>query len=111
MTRFILSLAALVAFTAYTAVVVGEQGFSGLFALMTPFVGWGNQVLIDLVIACVLVLIWMYYDVRQQGWGASMFWPFLVLTLGSGSIGLLAYFTVRNYRLIGQEHVTAQGAT
>ena len=101
MARFVLSLVALVVFTIYTIqVLVGENLLTYVFAL--PLESWGTQVLIDLVIACTLALTWIWHDVKKQGWSAVMYYPFLAMTVCLGSIGLLTYFTIRNYRLMRQ---------
>ena len=53
----------------------------------------GMQVLLDLVIALVLVLIWMYRDAKKIG---RQFVPWLILTLIAGSFGPLLYLLTRN---------------
>ncbi len=99
MFRFILSATALIAFAVYTFIVLADQNII-TYILALEFWSWGMQVFIDLIIACTLVLIFIWHDARRQGWGLPMILPFYVLTLGLGSIGLLAYFTVRNFRLM-----------
>ena len=44
--------------------------------------------LVDITIALVLVLTWMARDARHNG---RRFLPYLLLTLGAGSIGPLLY--------------------
>ncbi|MDA0338461.1 MAG: hypothetical protein O2910_01235 [Proteobacteria bacterium] len=101
MARFVMTLIALVVFTIYTIqVLAGENLLTYIFALRLE--SWGAQVLIDLVIACSLALTWIWHDVKKQGWGGIMFYPFPAMTVGLGSIGLLTYFTIRNYRLMKQ---------
>jgi hypothetical protein len=53
----------------------------------------GMQVLLDLVIALVLVLVWMYRDAKKIG---RSFLPWLVLTLIAGSFGPLLYLLSRS---------------
>jgi len=80
----------LAAFGAFSLWVVYGHGYTGFLALAgrEP---WALQMLLDLVIACSFALGWMWTDARRRGIAA---WPYLVVTLFLGSIGLLAY-TVR----------------
>ncbi len=48
--------------------------------------------LADLVIACTLGIVWIWRDARAQGRNPI---PFVLLTLGLGSIGLLLYLLMR----------------
>ena len=57
----ILLVVTLVLFGALTSVAVWHHGYRGIFETM--FQSWaGVQVLVDLVIALVLVLVWMWRD-------------------------------------------------
>jgi hypothetical protein len=102
--RALLVLGVLVPFSLYSAWVVAQVGYVGLFtyALASPA---GIQVLIDLVIACTLGLVWMRGDAKEHG---VPFAPYVVLTLTLGSIGLLGYWLhreVRGRRAVGSESV------
>lgn len=87
----ILAAIVLVDFAAFSAWVVAQYGYVGLFAqaLASPAT---IQVLLDLVIALTLVTAWMWRDAKQHGINPL---PFLVLTLTLGSIGPLAYLVLR----------------
>jgi len=90
MERTILA-ATLVAFSALTAMALWQHGYWGIFEpLLQSFAG--AQVLADLVIALSLFLAWMWRDARATGRNP---WPWLVLTLTTGSIGPLLYLLGR----------------
>ena len=80
--RQLIIAAALLAFTAFSLVVIGEVGYIGLWQA-----GLASkatlQILLDLCIACGLGGLWLLGDAQRRG----------VLTLGS--IGLLAYLFMR----------------
>ncbi|MEO6028844.1 MAG: DUF2834 domain-containing protein [Candidatus Binatia bacterium] len=84
-------------FTAFTVYVLAQTGIVGFFEL-----AHGNlasvQVLIDLVIALSLVMVWMWRDARQHDISPI---PYVLLTLGLGSIGPLLYLV----RRLGRETV------
>jgi drug/metabolite transporter (DMT)-like permease len=83
-----ISLVALILFGSFSAWVVSQVGYFGVFQnqLDSP-AGW--QVIIDLIIACLLLLAWIVPDAKSKGRNP---WPFIVLTLLLGAIGPLAYF-------------------
>jgi hypothetical protein len=83
-----------VAFTAYTAVVVMDHGYTGFIDLALAG-GWGAQVLIDLCIALLMFVAWMVPDARERG---IPFAPYVVAILTTGSIGALAYLLHRTLR-------------
>lgn len=86
MQRFLL-LVTLVAFLALTAVAVFYHGYADIFLLQ--FEHWaGAQVLVDLVIALSLFLVWMWRDAKAAGRNP---WPWVLLTLTTGSIAPLVY--------------------
>ena len=90
-------------FTAFTAYVVYQYGYVGLFDLALANAAT-IQVALDLVIALSLVTLWMWNDARGRGVSAV---PYLILTLMLGSIGPLLYL----FRRAGeQEPVTAPHA-
>ncbi len=90
MTRLLLSLL-LAAFSAFSAVALWRHGYWGLFEGQLQSLA-GLQVLADLVIALGLFLAWMWRDARASGRNP---WPWLLLTLGAGSIGALLYLVTR----------------
>jgi len=81
-----LVLAILLPFGLYSAYAVSQVGYVGIFTSHFHIAGW--QVLADLVIACVLAMVWMWRDAAATG---RKVWPYLVLTLTLGSIGPLTY--------------------
>jgi hypothetical protein len=96
--RFLILVAALLAFTAYSLVVVAGHGYTG-FLTLAAREPWAMQMLIDLVIALGLFLIWAYRDARARG---LPYWPFAAITLVLGSIGALAYLVVREVKGSGR---------
>ncbi len=82
-----LAIAILVPFSVLTAYAVMQVGYVGIFDYQrhSP-AGW--QVFADLVIALVLVLLWLVKDAKKTGRSP---WPWVALTLASGSFGPLLY--------------------
>lgn len=76
----------LLPFAAYTTWAVAKVGYVGIFT--SHFHTAGFQVLADLVIACLLAMVWMWRDAAAKG---RTVWPYLLLTLTAGSIGPLLY--------------------
>ena len=89
--RQLIIAAALLAFTAFSLVVVGEVGYIGLWQA-----GLASkatlQILLDLCIACGLGGLWLLGDAQRRGVNP---WPWLLAVLTLGSIGLLAYLFMR----------------
>ena len=87
----ILLVVTLVLFGALTSVAVWHHGYRGIFETM--FQSWaGVQVLVDLVIALVLVLVWMWRDALVL---KRSVWPYVLITLVAGSFGPLLYLLTR----------------
>ncbi len=77
-------------FAVLTGYALMEHGYIGLFEYQFgSLAGW--QVLVDLVIVCLLAMIWMIADARRTG---RAVWPYLLLTLCGGSFGPLLYLIV-----------------
>lgn len=99
MHRPYLALAALLAFTLYTAwsMLVAEQSLLafGLELLSRPDTA---QVVIDLYLLAVLACVWMYRDARSKGRSALSLIPYFVLTALFVSIGPLLYIVVEGFR-------------
>jgi len=75
------------AFSAFTLWVLAQTGLIGFYVqLFSSFAG--VQVFVDIVLALVLVLCWMWRDAHATG---RRFWPYAALTLTLGSIGPLLY--------------------
>lgn len=75
------------AFGAFSLWVLLQVGYLGIWqgGLANP---GSTQITIDLVIACAFGMGVVVRDCRAQG---RAWWPWVVLTLGLGSLGLLAY--------------------
>ena len=76
----------LLPFAAYSTYAIAQVGYLAIFT--SHFHTAGFQVLADLVIACLLAMVWMWRDAAASGRNV---WPFLLLTLGAGSIGPLQH--------------------
>jgi hypothetical protein len=77
-------------FAVLSAYAMMQHGYIGLFTnQFTNSAGW--QVLADLVIVCLLAMVWMVADARRSG---RVVWPYLVATLLTGSFGPLAYLLI-----------------
>jgi hypothetical protein len=81
----------LVAFSALTALALWQHGLRGIFEPLFASSA-GLQVFVDLVIALSLFLVWMWHDAHRTGRNP---WPWIVLTLLSGSFGPLLYLLSR----------------
>lgn len=84
----------LLAFTAHTALVVAQHGYTGFLSLAWSE-AWAGQMLVDLAIALALFAGWLVGDARARGIAA---WPYLLLIATTGSIGALAYLAHRTLR-------------
>jgi len=79
-----LVLADFLALTAYALYQYGYMGFYDvIFANAVSL-----QIVADLLIGLTIVMVWMWRDAGQRGIAAA---PYLLLTLGLGSIGPLVY--------------------
>lgn len=85
--RFLIYLAVLIAFTAYSVTVVLGHGYLGFLTLAwrEP---WAMQMLLDLCIALSVATGWLIQDARRRGVNP---WPFVGLVVAAGSVGVLAY--------------------
>jgi hypothetical protein len=84
----------LVDFSVLSAFAIADVGYLGIFR--AGLANWGAaQILADLVILCVLAMLWMHGDARTRG---SNPWPFIAVTAVAGSFGLLAYLLLRESR-------------
>ncbi|MEP2830814.1 MULTISPECIES: DUF2834 domain-containing protein [Alphaproteobacteria] len=92
--RLVALIAVILAFGALTAQALMDVGYLGIF--LGPLESWaGTQVLFDLVIVCVLAIIWMVRDAKVSG---VTLWPFIVLTLAAGAFGVLFYLVARDVK-------------
>jgi Terpene cyclase DEP1 len=93
MHRTLISLT-LLAFGTLTAAALWQHGYWGIFEPLFKTFG-GAQVLVDLVIALTLFMVWMWQDAKASGRNP---WPWIVLTLATGSFGPLFYLLTRPAR-------------
>ncbi len=84
-------IATLFAFGVLTGVAVWKEGVIGIFSSITSSYG-SMQIFVDLVIALVFVMVWMWRDAKTIG---RSVWPWIVLTLVAGSFGPLLYLLTR----------------
>jgi hypothetical protein len=70
-----------------TGVAIWQHGIIGVFASVLDSSA-SLQIFIDLVIMCLLVLIWIRADSRLH---SRLFWPWVLLTLVAGAFGPLLY--------------------
>jgi hypothetical protein len=69
----------------YAAVVGGLDGIGDYLRALGP---WGVVATVDLLTALFVGVVWMWRDARAKGVAAL---PYALLTLGTGSLGLLLY--------------------
>jgi len=86
-----LLVATLILFGALSTVALWQHGYWGIIAPHFQSSGAG-QVFADLVIALSLVMIWIARDAKATGRAA---WPWILLTLVTGSFGPLGYLLTR----------------
>ncbi|MBA3820558.1 MAG: DUF2834 domain-containing protein, partial [Deltaproteobacteria bacterium] len=74
----------LAGFVAYLLWVASGHGLTGFLslAMREP---WAMHLLVDLLVACTFGLRWVFADARPRGISP---WPFVVLTVTCGSVGL-----------------------
>jgi hypothetical protein len=85
--------AILAVFGVFSTWVVATQGYFG-FLELAGREWWALQMLIDLVIGLAFAAGWMIGDARKRQITA---WPYLVVTVFLGSIGILAYVVRRGF--------------
>ena len=83
----------LAGFGAFSVWVVATQGYFGFLAVAgrEP---WALQMLLDLVISASFAAGWMIADARRR---RIAVWPYLVVTVFLGSIGILSYCVRRAF--------------
>lgn len=92
--RLVALVVVILAFGALSFMALVEVGYLGVF--LGPLESWaGTQVLVDLVIVCVLAIIWMVRDAKTSGVNP---WPFVAVTLAAGSFGVLFYLVAREVK-------------
>jgi hypothetical protein len=78
-------------FGALTAAALWQTGILGIIDWHVKTFG-GGQVFADLVIALTLAMVWMWHDAKATGRNV---WPWIALTLATGSFGPLIYLLTR----------------
>jgi hypothetical protein len=82
-----IAIAILIPFTLLTLYTIFDVGYLGIFEYhIHSSAGW--QVITDLVIACLLILMWLVPNAKESGRNP---WPYVAVTLTLGSIGPLLY--------------------
>lgn len=98
MNRPYLALAALLAFSLYTAatLLLADQSLIefGLELMSRPDTA---QVVIDLYLLAILACVWMYRDARSRGRSVLQVLPYLLLTAVFVSIGPLLYLVISGF--------------
>jgi protein-S-isoprenylcysteine O-methyltransferase Ste14 len=96
--KLALALVLLVTFTAYSVGVSIEHGPLG-FLDVPARGGWNLQVFLDLALALFGFFTLAVPDAKRHGISA---WPYFIVALFVGSIGMLAYFVHRQLRALRQ---------
>jgi Protein of unknown function DUF2834 len=82
-------------FAGFEAYAVWKYGVAGIFQLVLANAAT-SVAFADLCIALGLIMLWMWRDAREQGMSVL---PYVVLTLGLGSVGPLLYLIRREGRV------------
>ena len=86
-----LLLMALILFSIVSGLALWQGGIGGIIGWHVHSIG-GAQVFSDLVIALSLAIVWMWRDAKTIGRNV---WPWIALTLATGSFGPLLYLLTR----------------
>ncbi|NUP04929.1 MAG: DUF2834 domain-containing protein [Polyangiaceae bacterium] len=92
--RLLAAAAVLLAFGAYTMLVVVRFGYFG-FVTLSLREPWAMQMLLDLVIALGFASTFVVRDAKKHGLAA---WPWIALSIPLGSVSLLSYLVFREVR-------------
>lgn len=87
-----LAMLVFVPFTAYSLWVSSAHGALGFLSVLTGG-GWSTQVFLDLAIALTVAASVVYRDARRRELNP---WPWIVSMYLLGSVGMLAYFSLRD---------------
>jgi len=83
----LIAMVLIIPFTVLTVYAIYDVGLIGIFDYMRhSSAGW--QVFADLVIACILCLVWLIPDARSKGRNPT---PFIIITVFLGAFGPLLY--------------------
>lgn len=83
-------------FTLYSLAATDQPFFEWALGLLS--VPATAQVVIDLYLACGLILAWMYYDTLNRQGSIKVWFLYAVLTLFTGSLALLVYLIMREHQ-------------
>lgn len=100
--RKILLWTLLIDFALFSTWVMWDVGYLGIWQAGLASKG-ALQVLIDLVIACTLIMFWIHGDARARGVNP---WPWMIATVLAGSLAPLTYLLVREYSANRQPRAT-----
>ncbi len=78
----------LIVFAAVNVFAFAVGSFAGLATYLGNLGPWGILATVDLLIALMIGVGWMWKDARQREVSPV---PYLLLTLATGSLGLLVY--------------------
>jgi hypothetical protein len=98
MQKLALSLALFIGFTTYSVFVVIEHGPLGWLDVLTGG-GWGTQVFLDLGLFVLGFFVLAVPDAKRRG---IPVWPYFIVSMLVGSIGMLPYFVHRELRALRQ---------
>jgi hypothetical protein len=83
----------LIAFVALNLYALATAGVGALLSYPTTLSVWGVVATLDLVLALCVGMYWTALDARRRGVSGL---PFIILTLLTGSVGLLAYLAIHS---------------
>lgn len=93
----------LIAFLALSGYAIYQLGYIGLWQSGLTDVG-SVQILVDLIIACTIAMGWIIKDARERNLSP---WPYVVMTIFTGSIGLLLYLLLRDRQIAPKQALTS----
>lgn len=98
MSRRSIAILIIIPFALLSVYAVYKVGYIGIFDYHwhSP-AGW--QVFVDLVIACVLLLLWLIPEAKARGINP---WPFVFITVFLGSFGPLAYLLMHGAKPVSK---------
>ena len=97
-TTRLMSVIGLIILGIITVIALWDGGLTGFFEGIIH--SWATlQIYVDLVIAIVFLMVWMWRDAKASGRNP---WPWLIAALIVGSFSPLVYLLVRETREKGQ---------
>jgi len=81
-------------FALFSTWVLWQEGYWGIWQAGLVSAG-SQQILIDLVIACLIISVWLRADAKAHGMNPV---PWLLGVLTTGTIAILVYLLVREHR-------------